>query len=110
MRRRLQTQHARSLLVGGIDRQDGLLRRLDYPAAALLPEIAQDPAVSELQLWIEMPGAAIGAPIAASRWQLDSPAQAKVVKSFILPPRPLPSKLFGKSPTNSFSPRSTTNG
>jgi hypothetical protein len=85
-----------------IDRQDGLLRRLDYPAAALLPEIAQDPAVSELQLWIEMPGAAIDAPIAASRWQLDAPAQAKVVKSFILPPRPLPSKLFGKKPDEFF--------
>ncbi|WP_145097786.1 TlpA disulfide reductase family protein [Anatilimnocola aggregata] len=85
-----------------VDRENHLLRRLDYPAAALLPEVAQDPAVSELQLWIEMPGAILDGPIAASRWQLSVPAQAKIVKSFILPPRPLPSQLFGKEPSEFF--------
>lgn len=85
-----------------VDKDRPLLRRLDYPAAALLPEIVQDPAVSELQLWIEMPGAELDQPIAATRWQLDLPPQAKIVKSFILPPRPLPSKLFGKQPGEFF--------
>ncbi|WP_425616978.1 TlpA family protein disulfide reductase [Anatilimnocola sp. NA78] len=85
-----------------VDRENSLLRRLDYPAAALLPEVAQDPAVSQLQLWIEMPGAELDQPIAASRWQLTVPAGAKVVKSFLLPPRPLPSQLFGKQPSEFF--------
>ena len=81
-----------------IDKDQPLLRRLDYPAAALLPDLGTDTSVSELQFWVELPGAELGAKIAADKWQLPTPAGAKIVKSFAQPPRPLPSQLFGKQP------------
>ncbi|WP_254506686.1 TlpA family protein disulfide reductase [Anatilimnocola floriformis] len=81
-----------------IDRDQPLLRRLDYPAAALLPDLGTDSSVSDLQFWVELPGAQLGAQIAADKWNLPTPAGAKIVKSFVTPPRPLPSQLFGKQP------------
>ncbi len=82
-----------------IDRHQGLLRRLDYPAAALLPDLAGDSTVSDLQFWVELAGAELNTKLASDRWQLTKPAGAKIVKSFAQPPRPLPSQLFGKQPS-----------
>lgn len=81
-----------------IDQQEGLLRRLYYPAAALVPELAADPSVSNLVLLADLRDARINQPIDASQFVLDIPAGAKRMKSFVVPPRPLPSALFGKKP------------
>ena len=81
-----------------VDQAQWLLRRLDYPAAALLPALANDPAVSDLQLLADMRGATIGATIPAEQFVLEIPAGAKRMKSFVIPPPPLPSNLFGRQP------------
>lgn len=85
-----------------VDREQGLLRRLDYPAAALLPEIARDPTVSDLTLSADLYDAQIGEPISDADFQFAVPPSAKIVRSFVVPPRPLPSKLFGQQPGKYF--------
>lgn len=81
-----------------IDAKQSLLRRLDYPAAALLTDLSSDPNVSDLAFWVEMPQAKLNEAVAADRFQLAVPAGAKIVKSFVPPPQPLPTQLFGKQP------------
>jgi len=83
-----------------VDQEQGLLRRLEYPAAALLPEVARDPTVSDLTLSADLHDAQIGEPISDGEFKLDVPKDAKLVRSFVVPPRPLPSKLFGQQPDN----------
>lgn len=82
-----------------IDRDQQLLRRLDYPAAALLPDLGTDSSVTDLQFWVEMSGAELNPKLEPEKWQLPPPPGAKIVKSFVPPPRPLPSQLFGKQPS-----------
>lgn len=85
-----------------VDQQQGLLRRLEYPAAALLPEVARDPTVSELSLSADLHDAQIGEPIDDSAFELQAPPSPKFVRSFVVPPRPLPSKLFSRQPGEFF--------
>ncbi len=81
-----------------IDQVDFLLLRLDYPAAALLPGLANDPSVTDLRLSAELVGAKIGGPINDAEFALPLPADAKRMRSLVRPVPPLPSALFGKSP------------
>jgi hypothetical protein len=85
-----------------VDQADLLLRRLDYPAAALFPAVANDPTVGELTLMADLRGARIGEPISAAQFAMEIPAHAKRMKSFVVPPRPLPSDLFGQQPREFF--------
>ena len=81
-----------------IDQADFLLRRLDYPAAALVPDLLANPAVSDVQLLADLRGAAIGGAIPPSEFMLDIPAGAKRMRSFVLPPQPPATKLLGQQP------------
>jgi AhpC/TSA family len=85
-----------------VDQADSLLRRLDYPAAALISDLASDPTVSELSLIADLRGAKVGEPILPAHFSLEVPANAKRVKAFVIPPRPLPSDLFGQEPREYF--------
>ncbi|MFN0017061.1 MAG: peroxiredoxin family protein [Pirellulaceae bacterium] len=79
-----------------VDAKNGLLRRLEYPAAALVPALAQDPTVSDLSLTAEMKGAQLNPIIPAEKFVLAIPTGAKKMKSLVMPPQPLPSDLFGQ--------------
>ena len=79
-----------------VDQADFLLRRLDYPAAALMPGLASDPSVSDLRLYADLAGARTGGAIVDDAFKLEVPAAAKRMKSFVEPPQPLPSVLLGK--------------
>lgn len=85
-----------------IDKQEFLLRKLDYPAAALVPELAQNQSISELALWAELREPRLNAPIEDSVFALETPAGGKRMKTFVVPPRPLPSKIFGEQPGDFF--------
>lgn len=86
-----------------VDQIDHLLRRLDYPAMALVPEfIARDPAVSNLELYADLRDTTIDQAITANQFALDVPQTAKRMQRFARPPQPLPSKLFGKKPGDFF--------
>jgi hypothetical protein len=86
-----------------VDQRDWLLRRLDYPAAALFPAIAGDSTISKLELFADLRGAQIGTAIPAQQFVLAEPANAKRMRAFVVPPRPLPTSLFGKQPEFSFT-------
>ncbi len=79
-----------------VDAKTSLLRRLEYPAAALLPAMAQDPSVTDLSLVAELHGAALNPSIPPEDFTLAIPAGAKKMKSLVMPPQPLPSDLFGQ--------------
>lgn len=81
-----------------VDQKDFLLRRLDYPAAALVPDLAHDASVSQLELYADLRGAAIGERIEPSQFVLEVPPNAKPMKAFTRPPLPLPTDLFGQQP------------
>jgi hypothetical protein len=85
-----------------VDQAEGLLRRLDYPAAALVPDLASDPSVTDLTLLADLRQARINGMIDAGQFVLDIPASAKRVRSFVIPLRPLPSTLFGEKPQEFF--------
>src|SRR5205823_11056508 len=89
--------------VFSVDQAELLLRRLDYPAMALVPEfIGRDPAVSSLELFADLRDAAIDQPIPVNQFTLDVSQTAKRMQRFARPPQPLPSKLFGQRPTEYF--------
>lgn len=79
-----------------IDTKNFLLRRLEYPAAALVPSLAQDSTVSDLFLTAELNNATLNPTISPAEFTLAIPAGAKKMKSLVMPPQPLPSDLFGK--------------
>jgi hypothetical protein len=99
---RVEVPSPGGVFVFWIDQEKFLLRRLDYPAAALLPDLAQDASVSDLALWAELREPRVNEPIAADEFTLEIPADARRMKSFVVPPRPLPSKLFGQEPGEFF--------
>lgn len=80
-----------------VDAKESILRRLEYPAAALLPGLAQDPSVSELSLTAELTGAELNPRLSPEQFALAIPSGAKRMRSLVIPPRPLPTDLFGKA-------------
>ena len=79
-----------------VDAKSYLLRRLEYPAAALVPALAQDSTVSDLSLTADLRAARLNPPIPTEQFTLALPAGAKKMKSLVMPPQPLPSDLFGE--------------
>ncbi len=97
---RVQVPSPGGAFVFWVDQIEGLLRRLDYPALALVPEfIARDPDVTNLELYADLRGANLDQPIPASQFALEVPTGAKRMQRFARPPQPLPSNLFGKKPS-----------
>ncbi len=80
-----------------IDREAFVLRRLDYPAASLFPGLSADPSVKNLRISAELVGASLGDKPDGQAFAVIVPASAKRMKSFVVPPQPLPSPLFGQT-------------
>lgn len=94
--RRVEVPSPGGSFVFWVDTKNSLLRRLEYPAAALLPALAQDPAVKDISLTAELTGAELNPAIPPEQFVLAIPAGAKKMKSLVMPPQPLPSDLFGQ--------------
>ncbi|MBC7852223.1 MAG: TlpA family protein disulfide reductase [Pirellulaceae bacterium] len=94
--RRVEVPSPGGSFIFWVDAQSSLLRRLEYPAAALLPALAQDPAVKDISLTAELTGAEFNPAIPPEQFVLAIPAGAKKMKSLVMPPQPLPSDLFGQ--------------
>lgn len=93
---RVVAEGAEGEFVFWIDGATFLLRRLDYPATALLPELAKSEIIQDLSLRVEFRDATFDPAFDDSTFRLDVPAEAKLVRAFVLPPHPLPTTLFGK--------------
>ncbi|MBW8884779.1 MAG: TlpA family protein disulfide reductase, partial [Planctomycetia bacterium] len=95
---RVEVPSAAGPLTFWVDHSDSLLRRLDFPAATLVPDAAQDPSVTNLELFADLRDANIDGSIPDSQFALDVPASAKRMKRFARPLQPLPTKLLGQRP------------
>lgn len=73
-----------------------MLRRLDYPAASLLPDLARSEMIQDLSLRVEFRDATFNPDFDNSSFSFAVPIDAKLVQAFVLPPPPLPTGLFGK--------------
>jgi len=93
---RIEATTLQGKFVFWIDRQDFLLRRLEYPRKALVARIADDQEVKDLQLVANFHKASFSDAADPESFELPIPAGAKQVRFFVPPPQPLPSDKFGK--------------
>lgn len=90
------------LFVLWIDRTYYVVRKLLYPRTALVPELADNRDLKDVQLIAHFRGALLDFPGQRPQFRLDVPEQPRKVRYFVRPPQPLPSDLFGK-PAGEFS-------
>lgn len=93
---RVEATTAEGPFVFWVDEQLFLLRRLEYPLRALLPDLAA--ADAEARLVADFVDATFAAPESDSLFRPEIPADATRVQAFVLPPQPLPTQLFGQVP------------
>jgi hypothetical protein len=87
------------------DANTSTLRRLEYPAASLLPELAGDPAVSDAELIADLINAEFAAPTDPQAFTLALPADAKRVRAFVTPVVALDARALGQPVENFELPR-----
>lgn len=95
---RIEAQLADGPYVFWIDEQEYLLRRIEYPAAALLPDLAKNPEVTNLAVVADFRDAKFAKNLPTDTFKFSMAGEAKIVRYFVLPPQGLPSSLFGQSP------------
>lgn len=95
---RVVAEGAEGDFVFWIDQTTYVLRRLDFPAESLLPELAQAEFIQDLSLQLEFRDASFAPVIDGAVFKFEMPADAKEVGAFVFPPHPLPTDLFGKRP------------
>jgi len=99
---RVQAETTAGNLVFWIDRQSSVLRRLEYPTDELLQQMGQTGTVSDVSLVADFTDAQLGGTVPDTALAMEVPVTAKRVRFFVVPPQPLPSRLFGKT-TGDFS-------
>src|SRR5690606_8554279 len=96
---RVEVRTTEGPFVFWIDTQDYVLRRFEYPARAMLAELATSVSASDMSLVAEFHDARFHAePERFDLWEV--PPTAKVVRRFVRPPLGLSSSLFGKTPND----------
>ena len=80
-----------------VDQESYVLRRLEYPVAAFAPDLADDNSVADPHLTVEFRGAAFGTPPASEQFAFSVSPAEKRVRRLIMPPRQMPSDLFGQT-------------
>lgn len=94
--RRIKATTPQGEFVFWIDPDELLLRRLEYPAKDLLPDLASDPQISEASLVADLVGATFRPKIESLEFTFPVPASAKRVRAFVLPPVLVNSELLNK--------------
>jgi hypothetical protein len=84
-------------LVFWIDARTSLLRRLEYPATRLAQEMLSA-GCTDVSLTAELRAAEVDQPLDDVSWRVPVSPNAKPVRRFVVPPRPLPSPLLGRLP------------
>jgi hypothetical protein len=112
---RVKATTAEGNFIFWIDAENHLVRRLEYPVEALLPDLATDPLVTEAELITEMPDSTFSPPENALDFSLPIPRDARQVRAFVLPPiapfehmlgKPLPHFEFASLSGGQVSPQS----
>ena len=100
---RVEIKTEEGLFVLWIDQQDFTLRRMEFPTDELAKDIAAQNGrnvedIAHVHLSAELAGAKLNGKPADKNFEFHKPAGAKFVRSFMRPPEPLPSELFGQRP------------
>lgn len=97
---RVEVRTAEGAFVLWIDAKQFLLRRLEYPAAALASQWPDAAGASDMELIADFTNARfeVSQPEDFILWEV--PEQAKIVRRFVRPPQALPSRLFGRPPAS----------
>lgn len=93
---RLEATLADGKYVFWIDEAEYLLRRIEYPAETLLPDLAKNDQVRDLKVVADFTDAKFEKQLPASAFAFRMPMGAKQVRYFVLPPQDLPTNLFGQ--------------
>jgi hypothetical protein len=99
---RVEVGAAEGEFVFWVDREQLVLRRLEYPTGELAAQMARTANVSDVTVAAEFRDARFGPVTADNVFQLEAPEGAKQVRYFVLPPQPLPSNLFGQEISDFF--------
>jgi hypothetical protein len=94
--RRLEAKAPEGRFVLWIDSAKLLLRRVEYPATALLPELAGDKSIIQASLVAELEDATFSPKFAADAFVLSIPPDAKRMTTFVMPVIALDAKLLGQ--------------
>jgi outer membrane lipoprotein-sorting protein len=95
--RRVKITTAAGDLVLWIDARELVLRRLDYPLAALQQELAKQGEIKQLEQYADFVGAELNPKFPPETFQFEVPQGALLVKRFLAIPAPLrPTLLLGK--------------
>lgn len=97
---RIEVELADGKYVFWIDAANYVLRRIEYPVANMLPQLAAMPGVTDLKLVADFRGAKFDKAIPAAAFAFTVPEKAKAVRHFVLPPQGLPTELFGQKPAD----------
>ncbi len=81
-----------------IGKQSWLLRKLVYPAESVAPDLVALASVTDVVTEAIFADARFDCSGDEARFDLPLPDDVTPVHHFVLPPQPLPSKLFGKTP------------
>jgi len=85
-------------LVFWVDCQSHLVRRLEYPTAELAKQMAKNVDCTDVTLTAEFRDARIDEPINDDAFCFEMPAEAKIVRRFVVPPQSLPTEMLGQVP------------
>jgi len=85
-------------LVFWIDCESHVVRRLEYPTAKLARQMAKDANCTDVTLTAEFRDARIDHPIDKTAFRFEIPADAKIVRWFVVPPQSLPTEMLGRKP------------
>jgi hypothetical protein len=85
-------------LVFWIDCESHVVRRLEYPTAELAHQMAKNANCTEVTLTAEFRDARIDKPIDKKSFDFEIPADAKIVRRFVVPPQSLPTEMLGQTP------------
>ena len=79
-----------------IDHETWLLRRLEYPAKALLPDLAADPQVTDAALSVDLVDATFSPLADALDFAFEIPSGGRRVRAFVPPPVSSHAEILGK--------------
>jgi hypothetical protein len=79
-----------------IDAETQVLRRIEYPAKQLLPELAADPAIEQVELVCDLHEATFQPKVAELDFSFQPTSKVHYVKNFIPPPKLSDTRLLGK--------------
>jgi len=93
----IEIETPKGVYLFAIDKKNFLLRRLKYPSAAMLPELANTPGVSGIEVVAEFHAAQF----AVSEGSFKSPEteSKQPVTHLMVPPPPVPTELLGAKPS-----------